>query len=52
MNGGGNGGSGTVKFAYLGSQIGTATNGTQSSGTGSAAGYTVVSYTGTDAASY
>jgi hypothetical protein len=42
--GGGNGGLGTVKLAYLGSQIGTATNGTQSSGTGAAAGYTIVDY--------
>jgi len=49
---GGNGGSGTVQLAYLGSQIDTATNGTQSAGTGSAAGYTVVSFTGTGAGSY
>ena len=49
---GGRGGPGTVQFAYLGSQIGTATRGTQSSGTGSAAGYTAVSFTGTGAGSY
>jgi len=46
---GGSGGSGTVKFVYLGGQTGSATSGTQTVGTGSAAGYTLVSFTSTSA---